>query len=86
MTLKEAQNKAEAAKALLDEIYHAAFGGELKLDRNVREILDVAVDENFGTRAPSLDARGDATRVRKKLNHARCLGTGFRWLRDPTVI
>jgi hypothetical protein len=45
MTLKEAQNKAEAAKALLDEIYHAAFGGELKLDRNVREILDVAVDE-----------------------------------------
>ena len=45
MTLKEAQNKAEAAKALLDEIYHAAFGGELKLDPSIEEVLDVAVDE-----------------------------------------
>jgi hypothetical protein len=45
MTLEEAQNKAEAAKALVDEVYHAAFGGELKLDRSIEEVLDIAVDE-----------------------------------------
>ena len=43
--MEEAQNKAEAAKALLDEIEHAAFGGKLKLDRTVRETLDTAAEE-----------------------------------------
>jgi hypothetical protein len=45
MNLKEAQNKAEAAKALLDEIEDAVGNGELKLDRSIAEVLDVAVDE-----------------------------------------
>jgi hypothetical protein len=45
MTLEEARNKAEAARALVDEIYHAAFGGKLKLDWSVRETLDTAAEE-----------------------------------------
>jgi hypothetical protein len=59
MTLDKALKKAEAAKALLDEIEDAVGGGVLKLDRTLRGTLATAVDETlvsdfvggFGSRA-----------------------------------